>query len=106
MTAILNSNLTDWTGAPLTYFTSTFTTAIWDANANGSVITSRPGNAASGISVNEPITIFTNLPINPSTVGKGIQVAQNNVAVPGTVNVLDNGTRLNSHRVCRGHLAH
>jgi len=94
MTAILNSNLTDWTGAPLTYFTSTFTTAIWDANANGSVITSRPGNAASGISVNEPITIFTNLPINPSTVGKGIQVAQNNVAVPGTVNVLDNGYTL------------
>jgi hypothetical protein len=94
MTAILNSNLTDWTGDPLTNFSSTFTTAIWDANSNGAVITSRPGNAASGISVNEPITIFTNLPINASTASVGFQAAQNNVAVPGTVTVLDGGYTL------------
>jgi hypothetical protein len=94
MTAQLNSNLTDWTGDPLTPFQSQFTTAQYDSNTNGTVITSRPGNAASGINVNEPITIYTNLPINASTANGGIEVAENNVAVSGTVAVLDNGYTL------------
>ncbi|MGD0894371.1 MAG: Ig-like domain-containing protein [Terracidiphilus sp.] len=94
MTAMLNSNLTDWTGDPLTNFSSQFTTAIWDSNTNGTVITSRPGNAASGISANEPITLFMSLPINASTASGGVEVSQNNVAVPGTVNALDGGYTL------------
>ncbi|HEY1902662.1 MAG TPA: Ig-like domain-containing protein [Terracidiphilus sp.] len=94
MTAFLNSNLTDWSGNPLTNFSSQFTTSPPDSNTNGSVITTRPGNGASGINVNEPLTLYSNLPINASTADGGIQVAQNNVAVPGSVAVLDNGYTL------------
>ena len=44
--------------------------------------------------MNEPITIFTNYPINPSTAANGIEVAENNVAVSGSVAVLDGGYTL------------
>jgi hypothetical protein len=102
LTAMLNSGLQDWSGNGLVNFTSQFTTMPSDSNTNGSVITSpsgtatstRPGNGASGISVNQPITIFTNLPINPATASSGFEVAENNVAVTGTVQVLDNGYTL------------
>ena len=79
---MLNSHLTDWEGDPLTNFTSQFTTSYYDSNTNGSIITYRPGNGATGINVNEPITIYSNLPINPSTANGGIEVAQNNVPSP------------------------
>lgn len=94
MTAFLNSSLTDWSGNALTPYTSQFTTSQYDSNTNGSVITTRPGNGATGISPNEPITIYTNLPINTGTATGGIEVAENNVAVPGTVAVLDGGYTL------------
>ena len=94
MTAILNSGLQDWQGNALTSFTSQFTTAQYDSNTDGSVISTRPGNGASSISANQPIVLYTNLPINPSTATGGIEVAQNNAAVPGTVQVLDNGYAL------------
>jgi hypothetical protein len=94
MTAVLNSHLSDWEGDPLTNYTSQFTTSYYDSSTNGSIITYRPGNGVSGIDVNEPITIYSNLPINPGTANGGIEVAQNNVAVPGTVAVLDNGYTL------------
>jgi hypothetical protein len=94
LTAVLNSNLTDWTGDPLTNYTSQFTTSQFDSNTNGTVITTRPGNGASSIGVNEPLTLYSNLPINAATTTGGIEVAQNNVAVPGAVAVLDNGYTL------------
>ncbi|HEX4004971.1 MAG TPA: Ig-like domain-containing protein [Acidobacteriaceae bacterium] len=94
MTAELNSNISDWAGDPLTNFTSSFTTSYYDANTNGSFITSRPGDGASGISASEPLILFSNLPIDASTANGGIQVAQNNALLGGTVQVLDNGYTL------------
>jgi len=94
LTAILNSGITDWQGNALTIFTSQFNTSPPDSSTNGSVISTRPGNGASGVNGNMPIVLFTNLPINASTATNGIQVAQNNVLVPGSVQVLDNGFTL------------
>jgi hypothetical protein len=94
MTAILHSGLTDWSGNALTNFTSQFTTNYYDSNTNGSVISERPGNGASGVNANLPIVLYTNLPINASSANAGFEVAQNNVAVPGTVNVQDGGYTL------------
>ncbi len=94
MTAVLNSGLSDWTGDTLQPFTSQFTTSQYDSSTNASVTTTRPGNGAGGIAVNQPLTIYTNLPINASTVTGGIEVAQNNVAVPGSIAVLDGGYTL------------
>jgi hypothetical protein len=94
MTAVLNGSITDWQGNALTSFTSQFTTSSFDYNTNGTIVTERPGNGAGGISPNEPITLFSNLPIDPSTATNGIEVAQNNAAITGTVNVLDGGYTL------------
>jgi hypothetical protein len=94
MTAILNSGITDWQGNALQNFTSQFTTSQFDSNTTGSIITTRPGNGASGVNGNMPIVLYANLPIDPGTASNGIQVAQNNVLVPGTVQVLDNGYTL------------
>jgi hypothetical protein len=94
LTAILNSGLQDWSGNALVNFTSQFTTAQYDSNTNGTVISTRPGNGASGVNANMPIVLFTSLPINSASANNGIQVAQNNIAVPGTVQVLDAGYTL------------
>jgi hypothetical protein len=94
LTAFLGSGLTDWNGDALTPYTSQFSTSYYDSNTNGTIISKRPGNGASGVSVNLPIVLTSNLPINAGTASSGIQVAQNNVAVPGTVQVLDSGYTL------------
>jgi hypothetical protein len=94
-TAILNSGILDWTGDPLVNFSSQFTTRPADSSTNGSVITTRPASGTSGINPNEPLTIYTNLPISPGSASGGIQVAQNNVSVsPTSVQVLDGGYTL------------
>ena len=94
MTAILNSGLSDWTGNALANFTSQFQTSPWDANSNGTVTATRPGNGAGGISPNEPLTLFFNYPINAATANSGLEVAQNNVNVPGSISVQDGGYTL------------
>jgi hypothetical protein len=94
MTMVLNSGISDWQGDTLTNFTSPFTTAPYDSNTNGSIISVRPGNSASGVNPNLPLILYSNLPINASTASSGIEVAQNNVLVPGTAQVLDGGYTL------------
>ena len=95
MTAYLDTGIQDWTGNTLaTNFISQFATTQSDSSTNGTVISTRPGYAASGINANQPITLYSNLPINSATASGGIQVAQNNVAVSGSVAVLDNGYTL------------
>jgi hypothetical protein len=94
LTAYLGSGLSDWNGDALTPYSSQFSTSYYDSNINGSIISARPGNGSSGINANLPIVLTANLPIDPGTANSGIQVAQNNVAVPGTVQVLDSGYTL------------
>jgi Big-like domain-containing protein/ASPM-SPD-2-Hydin domain-containing protein len=94
LTAYLTNSIQDWTGDALTSFSSQFSTTLYDSATHGSVITSRPGTGSSGISVNSPLVIFTNLPIDPGSASGGLQVAQNNAALSGTVVVLDNGYTL------------
>jgi hypothetical protein len=94
LTAMLNGNLQDFAGDALPNFTSQFTTMPWDSNSAGTVVTARPGTGSSGIGVNLPIVLYMNLPINPDSANAGLQVAQNNVALVGTVQVLDNGYTL------------
>ncbi|HEY6446118.1 MAG TPA: Ig-like domain-containing protein [Acidobacteriaceae bacterium] len=91
MTAELNSNLQDWAGDPLTNFSSQFTTNFYDSPSDGSIITSRPGSGSSGVSPNQPLVLFSNLPINSLTANSGLQVAQNNTLITGSVQVVDGG---------------
>jgi methionine-rich copper-binding protein CopC len=92
MTAYVNSNLQDMSGNPVANFSSQFTTSQADSSTRGSIIASRPGSGAGGISVNEPLVLFASLPIDPSTAS--LQVAQNGVAITGTIQILDNGYTL------------
>jgi methionine-rich copper-binding protein CopC len=94
LTAMLGSGLSDWNGDSLTPYTSQFSTNYWDSSTRGSLNTQRPGNGASGVNVNLPIVPYFNLPINTSNPDADIEVAQNNVAVPGTAQVLDGGYTL------------
>ena len=94
MTAFVSSGITDWQGNTINNFVDRFTTSQYDSNTNGTVVGTRPGGSASGISANEPITFFLNYPVVSSTAQNGIEVAENNAAVPGTVQVLDNGYTL------------
>jgi hypothetical protein len=94
MTMALNSGISDVQGETLAPYTSSFTTSPYDSNTNGAIIGTRPGDAVSGVNPNLPLVLFSNLPINASTANAGIQVAQNNVIVPGTATVLDGGYTL------------
>jgi hypothetical protein len=94
LTAFLGSGLKDWNGDTLTPYTSQFSTSYYDSNTNGSIISTRPGNGAGGVSASLPIVLTSNLPISAGTASSGIEVAQNNVAMPGTVQVLDGGYTL------------
>jgi len=94
LTAVLGGGLSDWNGDSLTPYTSQFSTSYYDYSTHGSLITQRPGNGSSGVSVNLPLVLYFNLPINSANPDADIQVAQNNVAVPGTVQILDGGYTL------------
>ena len=94
MTAILGSGLTDWLGNTLAPYTSTFQTSIYDSNTNGNIVSSAPGNGAGNVANNLPIVLYGDLPFNASTATPGFEAAQNNVALPGTVQVIDNGYTL------------
>ncbi|MGB7984257.1 MAG: Ig-like domain-containing protein [Terracidiphilus sp.] len=94
LTAVLGSGLSDWNGDSLTPYTSQFSTTYYDYNTHGSLNTQRPGNGASGVNANLPIVLYFNYPINPSNPNADIEVAQNNVAVPGTAQILDGGFTL------------
>ncbi|MGA3080138.1 MAG: Ig-like domain-containing protein, partial [Terracidiphilus sp.] len=94
LTAMLGSGLSDWNGDGLTPYNSQFTTTYYDYNTHGSVISERPGNGAGGVDPNLPMVLYFNLPLNTAGASSGLEVAQNNVAVPGTTQLLDNGYTL------------
>lgn len=91
MTALVNSSLQDMAGNGVANFSSTFTIAAYDSNVHGTIVSTRPANGASNIAPNLPLVFFTSLPVNPSTANAAVQVAQNNVPVNGSVQVIDNG---------------
>ncbi|WP_263376654.1 Ig-like domain-containing protein [Granulicella aggregans] len=94
MTASLNGGLQDFSGNSLANFTSQFTSSQADSSTAGSLSGARPGTGSSGVSPNAPLVLFFNLPVNASGANTGLQVAQNNVAITGSVQVLDNGYTL------------
>jgi hypothetical protein len=94
MTAQLSSGLTDWQGNGLVPYSSSFTTTYYDSNTHGSIVSSRPGTGASGVANNVSLVLYSNLPINPSSVSAGLQVAENGTPLAGATQVVDNGYTL------------
>ena len=84
---------TDLIGNALPSFLSTFTTTSAIDLSSASVVTQRPGNGATGVSLAaSPVVLFMSKPINASTVtSSSVQVTQNGQVVNGTLAVAGNG---------------
>ena len=87
-TLVGTSDIKDLSGNAFAGFTSSFTTASFDAT-RPSIMTQRP--TGSGVSPNTSITLFVDSPLNPSTVPAATFVSQNGSLVPGSVTVSSGG---------------
>lgn len=87
-TVVVGPNVTDVYGNPLgSEFTSTFTTVQSDNTIHPSVTAFRPGQGATNVDPNAPLTFFINVPIDPTTVNGAIHVALNGALISGSVSV-------------------
>jgi len=71
-----------------------FTTGVSGNNSHPSVNTQRPGNGATSVPLNSPVTLFLNQPMDPTTTLAAIQVSQNGSLVSGTPALDSTGTIL------------
>jgi hypothetical protein len=70
---------------------SQFTTIPAADNTRPSVSTQNPGNGATGVPLNSPVTLFLSKAMDPSSSVSAIQVSQNGVRVAGTATLSGNG---------------
>jgi len=85
-TVVIGPNVADISGNLLgTEVTSNFTTAVGDSTTHPTVTAFRPGQGATNVDPNTPLTFFINEPINPSTVYGAIHVAVNGAIITGNV---------------------
>ena len=95
LTAAFTDGIRDMLGNQLQPFTSKFTTMTWDAADNGTIISARPSTGAGGVPPTAPLVLFSNIPLDPLTIGLGIQVAQDNQPITlYSTSLLDNGYTL------------
>ena len=85
ISVVVTHGVTDLVGNALTDFQSNFTTAPVPSTTRPNVVTMRPGNGATGVPVNTPITLYTDTPLNSSTVPGALHVSQNGSLVTGNV---------------------
>ena len=79
----------------LAAFTSEFTTAAAFDTTHGSVVSQRPANGATGISLSaSPVVLFVNKPLNASTAVGAMHVSQAGQVVAGAVTLVGNGQTL------------
>ncbi len=71
-----------------------FTTGTSGNNTRPSVNTQRPGNGATSVPLNSPVTLFLSQPMDPTTTLPALQVSQNGVLVAGTPSLDSTGTIL------------
>jgi hypothetical protein len=95
ITVIATTVITDLSGNALAgNLTSQFATAATPPNSGPSIVTMRPGYAATGVPTGSVITLFANAPLNASTVNGGVHVSQNGVLVSGSANTVGDGTSI------------
>ena len=90
---IVTDDVQDLSGNRLADFTSTFSTTdepLGVDTARPSVVTQRPGNGASGVSLDNNIVLYVNEALDASTIDGAFHVSQNGVVVSGTTTVTGN----------------
>jgi hypothetical protein len=83
--------VTDLSGNTLADTTSQFTTTPAVSTSAPSVISTRPGNGATGVPTNTVMTLFTSAPMNAGTIAGALHITQSGVLVSGTTTVGSNG---------------
>ena len=92
ITLAVSSGAADLSSNPLADYTSQFVTASAFDTTSGRVVNQRPGNGATGVSINaSPVVLFVNKPMNASTIPGALHISQNGQLVTGTVAVVGNG---------------
>jgi large repetitive protein len=91
VTVIATSGVKDLAGNALADFRSQFTVAQQFDTTHALVTSQRPGNGATGVSLNSSVVLYVNETLNTGTVPGALHVSQNGVLVSGTVTVRDNG---------------
>ena len=91
ITVTATSLITDLSGNALANTTSQFTTMPATSTSTPSVINMRPVSGATNVPTTTAITLFTNTPMNASTLPGALHVSQNGVIISGTVTVSSNG---------------
>ena len=92
ITLAIPPTVTDISGNALAAFTSEFTTAAAFDTTHGTVVSQRPANGATGVSINaSPVVLFVSKPLNASSAVGAMHVSQAGQAVAGTVAVVGNG---------------
>ena len=87
-TIVGTSDIRDLSGNAFAGFTSSFSTAPFDA-LRPNIVTQRP--VGSGVRPTSSITLYLDSALDPSTVPGATVVAQNGQIVPGTITVAGNG---------------
>ena len=90
VTVVATSGVTDLNGNALSNFESSFTTGVADTT-HPVVVSQRPGNAATGVPVNENVVLYLSEAMNVGTLPGAVHVSQNGVLVSGTVAATENG---------------
>jgi len=91
LTATATHLVTDLSGNALADTTSQFTTTPAVSTSAPYVISTRPGNGATGVPTNTVITLFTSAPMNAGTISGALHITQNGVLVSGATTVGSNG---------------
>jgi len=90
LTVVVTHDIKDLAGNSMTEFRSSFSTVAVD-NSVPTVVTQRPGPAATGVPANSPITLVLNKPIDGASLNGALHVSQNGSLVAGAVSLVENG---------------
>ena len=90
--ALPANGLTDMSGNALaSTYISTFTTTTDPATCCGNVVSTAPGNGASGVPTNSLLTLYVNRQVNASTLPNNVIVTVNGSVYAGTVTAAASG---------------
>jgi large repetitive protein len=90
LTVELTTGIQDLSGNALANTTSQFTVTTALSTGAPSVISMRPAGGATNVPASTVITLFTNSPMNPSSIAGALHITDNGVVVSGSVQLFSN----------------
>ncbi|WP_281561221.1 Ig-like domain-containing protein [Thalassomonas sp. RHCl1] len=94
ITVIITDDVTDLAGNAMDNFTSEFSTVAPTDTGRPSVFSQRPGNGASNVATDLSLVLFTNEPMDITTLPGALHISQNGDAVPGTIAITGDGRNI------------